>query len=516
MKKLLLKATIFCTFIAFTSCQKDELAENAANSEISIIEKKFEELSLDQQFQETFSKSLSKVKFESNTISKTALENQYGFTIADQAVKVIKTNGVTSYTMLIKRQNQNVSSFENLVLQTNPNNKSFASIIKYLPTEITPQNEHKTFAFKGTTIMTPLGYNKVNANSKSSGCIIIEITMCNYGGTEHIAGHNCTRTYKVTKSLCWNDDPVGGNNSGGGGSGNGGSGGYGGGGGGGGSYGDSGTLGSTGNAGDIANSENAPIVTSPVSPSLGSPEFILASQTGFFINSLPANLKTIVVSNPFAFQTIMHYVTDNGLNAQTKEIIKNALIKFEQIATNLNSPSASEEENAKMQEWALDYLLNNPNDNIKINNPIPLHSLNFNSLDELRNHIDNLPTFTSFATAQMPSQGNTWIGTYSFGITPLGGVKVNIKFNYNAQAPVKFAVSTVTTEQTGINFGDWNQSDYSQQTLANKNVKISIIGTLTYDYSIQGIGVKIVKGYRLIITIDTSNGAPIFSEWYHN
>jgi hypothetical protein len=97
-------------------------------------------------------------------------------------------------------------SLYNLVLQEDILNNQKAVIYKYTPISIS-STTHNSFHFDGTIDKFSLGYStQMNRPSQQnitmSDCYDY-ILMCNYGGTEHPAGVNCTRTYvKKFKVIC--------------------------------------------------------------------------------------------------------------------------------------------------------------------------------------------------------------------------------------------------------------------------------------------------------------------------
>ena len=114
MKKsinLLLLLFVFTTTF-LSGCSEEIYDEkNQTNRNLIIKEIKFEELLKDKKFKELLKKN---VGFSEN--QRTAIEDQYGFTITEDIVKIIETDSVKSYTMHITRDSiTDHNSFENLV-----------------------------------------------------------------------------------------------------------------------------------------------------------------------------------------------------------------------------------------------------------------------------------------------------------------------------------------------------------------------------------------------------------------
>lgn len=208
--------TLFAFIAINLSCDK-ELYDDAISSskKASIREVKFDELLKEQKFKNLLT-TVSGNHLQRNSSARSAFENQYGFTIVNTSVKVIETDSLTSYTMLIERDgNTNETFFENLVIQEDIFSNQKAAIYRYTPTEII-DTEHNSFSFRGQIqkheITNFTGFNRGYDQTTNSDDCYIDATMCNYGGEEHPAGPNCTRTYVIrVKVVC-----AGGSSGGGG------------------------------------------------------------------------------------------------------------------------------------------------------------------------------------------------------------------------------------------------------------------------------------------------------------
>jgi len=222
-KHILKKILIFGIAVMLASCS-EELFDEAIESsnKRAIKEVRFNELYQDSKFKNL----LEKVSQTSNA-ARTSFENQNGFTISDGFVKVIETDSVISYTMLIERDIvTDTISFENLVIQENKFNASEkAYSIKYTPTIIEPSG-HDSFYYEGTEVLKNLaftGFNRADSNAieTASNCsVYIVQTWCSkpYNGEtkHHIAGADCdvsTQYYKFV-SIISPDDCDGSSSSG--------------------------------------------------------------------------------------------------------------------------------------------------------------------------------------------------------------------------------------------------------------------------------------------------------------
>lgn len=209
-KHLLKKFLIFGIAFLLASCS-EELFDEAIESsnKRAIKEVKFNELYKDSKFKNL----IEKVSHTSNA-ARTSFENQNGFTISDGFVKVIETDSVISYTMLIERDVvTDTISFENLVIQENKFSASEkAYSIKYTPTIIAPSG-HDSFYYEGTEVLKNLaftGFNRADANAiETNNCYVNVIQVwCsqpNPGETNHhVARKGClasTQYYKVVSIL---------------------------------------------------------------------------------------------------------------------------------------------------------------------------------------------------------------------------------------------------------------------------------------------------------------------------
>lgn len=141
-------------------------------------------------------------------------------------------------------------------------------------------------------------------------------------------------------------------------------------------------------------------------------------------------------------------------------------------------------------------------------NAIPI-----NTIEDLAVSL-NQSKITAVEIEQQPNRRNTFLGSYKFKINPITGLKMNIKFSVSPE--YHHTVTNVNTEQYGASLGDWEQSDYSVDILANGNIRVEVIGSMTYDYSIQGWGLKVIKGIRMILILNQNDATIIGSQWHYN
>ncbi len=149
---------------------------------------------------------LPKGKHITRENARTIMEDEYNFTISDVPAKVIETDSVVSYTLLIKRDTSSSNTFENLVINVKNDDLPSAHILKYIPTsDITP-TIHNSYSFSANLELESVVYNFSESLSKKTiVCITVQEFMCNYGGEEHAAGENCTaaNTYWQETTTCY-------------------------------------------------------------------------------------------------------------------------------------------------------------------------------------------------------------------------------------------------------------------------------------------------------------------------
>lgn len=278
MKKQLFKnILIFSIIILLTSCSEELYEEelDASKNKTSIKEMKFDKLFKDKKFNTLLNKVTNYKAGNNSNTARSTFENQNGFTISNEIVKIITYDSLTSYTMLVERDSLNSQStgFENLVIQeTNLGDNVKAFLIKYMPNQIIPTT-HNSFTFEGTIQKSKLaftGFNRgASENTIQSDCYV-DVLMCNeswsggVAGTSHVAGEGCKNirflSVRKVKVLCADGSGGGGGDSGGDSSGD--SGGFGD------PYGGGGAGGGTGSSDPNDSEAEEDVITSPVTPGL--------------------------------------------------------------------------------------------------------------------------------------------------------------------------------------------------------------------------------------------------------
>lgn len=118
------------------------------------------------------------------------------------------TTGITTYTIPILRENQVSYTFSNLILKTIDDNQVDAFILNYTPTEdyLNAYIDYNQTPYQGLIQHESIfseESQRTNQLARDS-CSYITFDYCNWGGTTHSAGANCTPEYmwSVTISIC--------------------------------------------------------------------------------------------------------------------------------------------------------------------------------------------------------------------------------------------------------------------------------------------------------------------------
>ena len=208
-----LKLTTLLLLTLFTGCtqEKDYVNENN-HSKLKIENKSFQEVLNIPIFNKSYQRLAQKKGKTSNSQeAKTALENEYNFTIVESSpVKVITDTESTSYVLLIERAVDENLKFENLIINIK-NDEMIASILKYtLSEKATYEEQHQSYKINivETSINVLATESKV---SDSPTCIRFTSLMCNAVGngykTDHIADSDCITfqngLYELETTFCF-------------------------------------------------------------------------------------------------------------------------------------------------------------------------------------------------------------------------------------------------------------------------------------------------------------------------
>ncbi|TYA52962.1 hypothetical protein [Formosa maritima] len=199
--------------IGFFSCQKedDTISESTTNN-ISIKEYTFDELNSNTTFSKTYKKVVKAIKKKNLNGSRSLDDND--FEIDSTIIKEIKIGNITSYTFLAYLDNQEPNSFNNIVIQIDSLENERALLITYFPeSSMEYIVDHNSFTFQGTSMAEIVNIDSTAFVNRDMdiGCFVT--WYCNWGGSIHLAGDNCTESYMFSETTC----NLGGGGSGGGG-----------------------------------------------------------------------------------------------------------------------------------------------------------------------------------------------------------------------------------------------------------------------------------------------------------
>jgi hypothetical protein len=201
---------LFGISLSLVNCQKDDDISKIDDIKIKTKEFRFtiknqSEINKDIGYTNAIKRIANiknKVK-KSSTQLRTVMEDEYNFTIIESTVNTVEINGLTSYSMMITRNEETPNSVENLVVQIDEFDNIKAFIIKYSSISIYNQG-HTSYGLGRDIEITPIVYNtSVSTNSKIvwSCSTLFELTCsggnngdCNGNGT-HTPGLQCFSEY---------------------------------------------------------------------------------------------------------------------------------------------------------------------------------------------------------------------------------------------------------------------------------------------------------------------------------
>ena len=230
IKKLKLVSYICLAMFLLNSCtQEKEFINEHNHPKIDFKEKSFKEaLSLP-----LFNDALQKVAkqkgaLRSEDAARTALEDQYGFTIVtDAPIRIITDeNGTVFYTILIEREVKEELKFENLMIKVE-DEETTAAIFKYNMTGKGTISEAGEYFFPNVESSTFTDLNvegKVFYNSDTGeACVTTTQVMCNatwagepynhianLGCYQYAAGHGFSNLYESSSTVCFGSGGGGG------------------------------------------------------------------------------------------------------------------------------------------------------------------------------------------------------------------------------------------------------------------------------------------------------------------
>ena len=256
--KTFLKLTLLVLFFVF-SCQQEDFVEelqqldyidaNSVNDGTVITRSNFDNFKgLDVLYQKTVTDQSKSGKGE------TTGKSGYDFEIDRSRVTEMRIDGNAYYTMPLLGPENEDFSFYNVVVCEYEEKDPEAFLLGYFPDDnyINGLQTGETTRFTGERTLQILDYEKL-LSAHGSTCSYVTIPMCNWGGSGHKRGSNCTEAYFYNdrQLVCvYSGDPTGGGPGPGGGH-----------------SGDSGFDGASGNGGGSTTSSNLPFdfATEPIS-----------------------------------------------------------------------------------------------------------------------------------------------------------------------------------------------------------------------------------------------------------
>ena len=226
---------ICLALFAYSCSEENNFVKEQNHSKLKFEQKTFEEVLKIPIFNEAYRKiTKSKSVFNESAEARTALEDQYGFTIVENSPVRITTdeNGSVFYTLLIERDVKENLKFENLMIQVK-DDEIAAAIFKYIMSEKGTKSQTGEYFFKDAVSSEFIDLNVegkmfFSSNSDGDTCITTTQLMCNatWSGEpyDHIANYNCwvhaatyglSSLYNTSSTVCYGNNDGGGNSDGG-------------------------------------------------------------------------------------------------------------------------------------------------------------------------------------------------------------------------------------------------------------------------------------------------------------
>ncbi|MCL9809203.1 hypothetical protein [Flavobacterium luminosum] len=475
------KLLLFFITTIILSCSQDDPNENFKQESIKTSFVNFEKLySVDNVFQNAFNSLIVNNKNTSGVTAKSNLKKIYGFTIANDPIKIVEKNGRLSYNIALQPKTVNLNIFENIVLNVDKNGNQNALHITYFRTSA----NHHEGNFKGFAKVKLL----TNSNSKntrtSSDCYTIEFIYCaNADGVTHFAGQGDCEAQPQRYIACFSHDQSGGSTT------------------------ETIDFNSISfvpsnyeSPGGNSDSFEPTYVSSPNEPK--DPEGFTNDEdvdTTFFefITKLSPEQQFFLFQNKTIFETVNEYLDKN----------KNPFGEYELKAVEFIKQLI---DLARLNNTTFSF-----NNNLDASN-----SLSFNSVNELNTFLqDNNTNFSSsFENIELPSQQNNFTSTQKFKINLLGGVKVFIKFGKEINGKLTISPNNISSNLYGLNaFTSWlpNNNATSITELSNGNYKVTLYGSMKQNYTIPGFnGLTIDQQIRIVMYVDSTYGDIYESIWY--
>jgi hypothetical protein len=209
--KLLILASLAGLLLYGCQVEQDNINQDLNIQKVNIMHKKFEDLLQETQFKTAFEKIVPQKKYlkmsntngkqDYNTMSRTIMEYQYGFTIANIPANEVVTDSVRSYTLYINRSVTADNVFENLIININNNQEVTANIIKYTSDTSYGDVPFNVKQFKGKSEISPIVFNATQSHARTNyGCEKIRLWVC-YGPGHHPDSAGCTMGFLLYQKI---------------------------------------------------------------------------------------------------------------------------------------------------------------------------------------------------------------------------------------------------------------------------------------------------------------------------
>ena len=214
--KINLKVIGFCAFLIsfLLSCEKD-LYENivdSAHNEPQFHRVNISELSNDSEFVKVYSRvGKLKVRNKGNILSKSILENQYGFTIIDSVVNLVEYSDKKSFSFLIKKDSLAHNKFQNLLVEIESPTSSKFTIIDYEKGVLTDGSNKVAYDILNMNYIAFEPWPAISSQQRLH-CVSTMVAVCSSAGTPWDCGGNDNNStcYRYKLNECTDDGSGGG------------------------------------------------------------------------------------------------------------------------------------------------------------------------------------------------------------------------------------------------------------------------------------------------------------------
>lgn len=204
-KDNLIRLVFFGIVFMLFGCSEDLFDELKTNSQNGYTFKRvpLNELATNQKFNKAYKKvSQKSLSNEISYLSRTQIENEYGFTIVDEPANVLEYDSKTSYSLEIKTDSTQTDELKNLVIEVDSLNASKQFIITYKLDE----NSVNNLSENEPIVIEEIAFdpNLAVSSRLRSDCIEITTIYCTASGSASYCGGEDTQfgCYRRTVTKC--------------------------------------------------------------------------------------------------------------------------------------------------------------------------------------------------------------------------------------------------------------------------------------------------------------------------